>query len=211
MLHSQPTPFRRRSCPFLLSITRRSLATSHQRFHLSGNKYNILNRYRRLVNTIDTNISWFAGWISIKGLPFDSWTLDTFENVAKECGGPQKWMTNSKPHKYIGCNNQSEQRGVYSIPQIIHFTFDGICVPLQLTHYIHHPGCPAVNKPLQGNAYFCRKGVFPGRNGTRPPPLPKDKNSQTVPEDLCPIHKKPFLQMFSKESAKGKGFRTATK
>lgn len=46
-----------------------------------------LNRCHRFVNVIDTNISRFRGWISVKGLPVDSWCMKTFETIANQYGG----------------------------------------------------------------------------------------------------------------------------
>lgn len=46
-----------------------------------------LNKYSRTVNTIDSKVSAFRGWILIKGLPFDCWKTHIFESIAQDFGG----------------------------------------------------------------------------------------------------------------------------
>lgn len=67
-----------------------------------------------LVNTFDTEILSFSGWITIKGLPFDMWNEETFKHIGQKSGvlqeinqNPKNFSTYQKKSKlhYIPCLN----------------------------------------------------------------------------------------------------------
>lgn len=45
-----------------------------------------VNKWVPEVNTFDSMIVDFEGWISVKGLPFSSWTSHTFKSISGSCG-----------------------------------------------------------------------------------------------------------------------------
>lgn len=93
-----------------------------------------LNKYHRSVNTIVTEIFQFRGWISIKGLPFDSRCTNTFEIIDNQCGGLMRIdRKTSKFHFLIEASVRVKAKGIVAIPQIIHFGSQGTNIPIMLT------------------------------------------------------------------------------
>lgn len=46
-----------------------------------------VNKWVPEVSTFDSMLADFEGWISIKGLPFNSWTCHTIQSIGVSCGG----------------------------------------------------------------------------------------------------------------------------
>lgn len=94
-----------------------------------------LNKFHRLVNAIDTNISQYRGWISINGLPFDSWCKNSFEALANLCGGlfELDWKNSS-----FSCLTEAFIRVKANVASILHI------IHLKYGHLHSHPTNPFV-------------------------------------------------------------------
>lgn len=93
-----------------------------------------LSRCHRFVNVIDTNISRFRGWISVRGLPFDSWCMKTFETIANQYGGLLEVVR--KTLTFLSLSQaviRVKASGASTIPQIISFKLEDTWIPIQLT------------------------------------------------------------------------------
>lgn len=85
-------------------------------------------------NAFNTNFSSFRGWISTRGLPFNSWTLETFKSIAHHFGRLIKIDEQiSNHHNLVETKIRVDCQAITLIPHIISFPINNRWIPLQLT------------------------------------------------------------------------------
>lgn len=92
----------------------------------------------------------FRGWTSIRGLPFDSWTAETFETIAKQRGRLIEIDEQTLNHKCLfEAKIRMECKGNSSIPHNISFPVDNNWISRQLSPIFSFEANPLHSNPNQ--------------------------------------------------------------
>lgn len=118
-LHFIPTllPFSNKKAVFFCLTLNETIRVA-SKGHISWAANSIyLHRYHRMVNAIDSNFSQFRGWISIKGLLFYFWTVETFKSIANQVGPVIEIDEHALNHRNLfEAKIRVEYEGASSIP-----------------------------------------------------------------------------------------------